>query len=126
MILTLTLTLTCAIGIQSLILTLTLTLTPTLTLARTSTTQVYTYEQSSLSLQVVSATEVWVAAGPVGALEIDGFVYHTTTAGRAWHKHTLVGMGMVMDISMLGGSKGGYATACDIALSRCGVWKYVV
>jgi len=86
--------------------------------------QSFSYEESSLSLQVVSSSEVWVAAGPVGALDFNGFMYHTTTGGHVWEKHTLKGMGMIMDVSMVAG--GGYATACDPAASRCGVWKYVV
>lgn len=88
--------------------------------------QAFNYEQSSLSVQVLSASDVWVAAGPVGALDINGFVYHSTDGGRSWDQHKLPAMGMIMDLSMLGGAGGGYATACDPAASRCGVWKYVV
>ena len=76
-------------------------------------------------MQVVSATDVWVAAGPVGALDINGFVYHSTDRGKTWQQHKLPDMGMIMDISMLPGG-GGYATSCDPAASRCGVWKYSV
>ena len=47
-------------------------------------------------MQVVSATDVWVAAGPVGALDINGFAYHSADGGKTWQQHKLPEMGMIM------------------------------